>query len=156
MGRWALVRRVVQAPCDLLPNLVCPSAAQLRVKGSSVVGLHIGISVPPVLYPFWERLSIPSLAQPSPCCGGRQGCSTNPGTSQLSVAAAPARENKGVSTSKGGVPVPRPFAKEHPRALHPWAVPGEAVELLKAVSWEHHGSPFPGPHFPKSLEPTSF
>lgn len=46
--------------------------------------------------------------------------------------------------------------KEHPRALHPWAVPGGAVELLEAASWGHHGSPFPGPRLPKSLEPTSF
>lgn len=62
----------------------------------------------------------------------------------LSVAAAPAQESKGVSASKGGVLVPRPFAKEHPRAPHPWAVPGGAVELLAAELGTPR-VPLPGP-----------
>lgn len=101
-GRGALLRRVVQAPCDLLPNLVCPSAAQLRAQGTPVVGVHAGISVPLALYPSCSSgLPIPTLAQPSPCCARGRGCNTPPETSQPSMAAAPAWESKGVSASKG-------------------------------------------------------
>lgn len=124
MGRRAVVRRVVQVPCDLLPNFVHPSAAQLRAKGTPVMGVHIGISVPLVLFPSCSSgLSIPTLAHPSPCCGGGQGSNTQPGTPQLSMATTPAQESKRVSASKGGVLVPRPLAKEHPRALHPGLCP---------------------------------
>lgn len=116
----------MQAPHDL-PNLVCPSSAQLRAEGSLVVGLHTGMSVPLVLYPSCSPgLSIPTLAWPGPaqpCRGGGRGCDT-PGTSQLHVAAAPARDSRGVSASTRGVLLPRLFVTERPHALHPCAVPG--------------------------------
>lgn len=70
----------MQAPRDLLPNLVCPSAAQLRAKGSLSVGLHTGISVPLVLYPSCSSgLSLPTLAQPSPAMVEGEAITLTPG-----------------------------------------------------------------------------
>lgn len=79
-GRWALVRKVLQAPRDLLLNLVCPSAAQLRAKGTPAVGLHTGISLALVLYPSCSSgLSIPTPAQPSPAMVEAEAVTLTPG-----------------------------------------------------------------------------
>lgn len=58
MGRGALLRRVVQAPRDLLPNLVCPSAAQLHpVVVSTLVSVFPWLCTPPAAqgspFPPW-------------------------------------------------------------------------------------------------------
>lgn len=100
----------MQAPRDLLPNLVCPSAAQLRAKGSPAVGLHTGISVPLVLYPsFSSGLSLPTLAQ--------RGCSTSsgeqrgfcfqrgcPGTEAFCQRASPCPTSLGCARGSRGAP----------------------------------------------------
>lgn len=114
----------------LLPNLVCPPAAQRQ--GQSCRGS------PHLCSPAFVPLLF------------LRALHAHPGTSGL-------RESKGVSASKGGVLVPRPFAKKHPRALEPWAVPGGAV----AQSWQHRagdttGPPSRGHVFPNHLNPPAF
>lgn len=151
-GRWALLRRVVQAPRHLLPNLVCLTSAQLRAKGSPVVGLHTGISVPLVLYPCCSSgLSILILAQPSPCVVEGEAV-THPGTSHCSTSSGLQR----AFCFQPGVLLPRPFATEHPRALHARAVPGGAVELQEAASSDTTGPPSQGHVFPNHSNPAAF
>lgn len=152
-GRWALVRRVVQAPRDLLPNLVCPSAAQLGAKGSPVVGLHTGVSVPLVLYPSCSSgLSIPSLAQP----GEGEAVALTPGhlgSARLQHQLGRAKGfllPKGVPWYRGLVPkgIPVPYI--------PGLCPGEPRSSRRQRAGATAASPSRGRVFPNHLNPAAF
>lgn len=144
---------------SFLPNLLCPSCVPPSgARGSPAMGLHAGISVPPLLHAFCSSgLAIPTLVRPSTHRIGRRRNKTHAllhlGTVQLG---APVRESKGVCASKWGVLGTEAFAEEHPCALHPWAMPRRATELPvtapAAASWGHRSFPFPVPRLPKSLE----
>lgn len=148
--RWSLVRRAVQA-AGILSAKTSVSIVHPTLRGQEAALPWVSMPVflflctplaPQVLqYPPWSSQAPTALEgerrKLAPCyilaqcsCGHQYG------------------RAKGFVLQNGVSRAPRPFAEEHPCALHPW---GHA-QLPTAASWGRCGSPFPVPRLPKSLE----
>lgn len=122
------------------------------------MGLHAGVSVPLLWYASCSSgLAIPTLSSQAPTALEGERIKLVPCyiLAQCSCGHQYGRA-KGSVLQNGVSRVPRPFAEEHPWALHPWAAPWGQTQLPAAApaaaSWGHCGSPFPVPRLPKSLE----
>lgn len=155
-GRWALVRRVVQAPRHLLPNLVCLSSAS---SGPRAVLSWVSTLVS--LFPWFCTPAAPQGSPfpswPNPAHAVVEGeAVTHPGASQLQHQLGIAEDfcfQPGCAASSRGVLLPRPFARASPCPASPGCA---GLELQEAVTSDTAGPPSQGHVFPNDSNPAAF
>lgn len=159
--RWSLVRRAVQAtgvlsaktsasvlhptlggskrqPCHGSPHWYFCSSVFVRL-------LLLRLAIPTLVLPSTRRVGRRAKKPLTPCYILAQwGCGHRCGRAE------------GFVLQNGASWVPRPFAEEHPRALHPWAVPWGATELPQQRAGDAGVPPSWCHVFPNHLKPTSF